>query len=48
MVNKLRINRWVLLKGKEKLFGFFVGKAMQASGGKANTQFINELLKKKL
>jgi aspartyl-tRNA(Asn)/glutamyl-tRNA(Gln) amidotransferase subunit B len=35
-------------QGKEKLFGFFVGQAMKASGGKANPQLINELLKKKL
>jgi aspartyl-tRNA(Asn)/glutamyl-tRNA(Gln) amidotransferase subunit B len=34
--------------GKEKLFGFFVGKAMKASGGKLNPQQLNELLKKKL
>ena len=34
--------------GKEKLFGFFVGQAMKASGGKANPQLINEMLKKKL
>jgi aspartyl-tRNA(Asn)/glutamyl-tRNA(Gln) amidotransferase subunit B len=35
-------------QGKEKLFGFFVGQAMKASGGKANPQLINEILKKKL
>jgi aspartyl-tRNA(Asn)/glutamyl-tRNA(Gln) amidotransferase subunit B len=34
--------------GKEKLFGFFVGQAMKVSGGKANPQLINEILKKKL
>ncbi len=34
--------------GKEKLFGFFVGQVMKASGGKANPQQVNELLKKKL
>jgi len=34
--------------GKDKLFGFFVGKAMQKTGGKGNTQIINELLKKYL
>ena len=34
--------------GKEKLFGFFVGQAMQASRGKANPQLVNEILKKKL
>ena len=34
--------------GKEKLFGFFVGQAMKDSGGKANPQLVNEILKKKL
>ena len=34
--------------GKEKLFGFFVGQAMKISGGKANPQLVNEILKKKL
>ncbi|WP_298725351.1 Asp-tRNA(Asn)/Glu-tRNA(Gln) amidotransferase subunit GatB [uncultured Ferrovibrio sp.] len=34
--------------GKEKLFGFFVGQTMKASGGKANPAAVNELLKKKL
>jgi len=35
-------------QGKVKLFGFFVGQAMKISGGKANPQLINEILKKKL
>ena len=34
--------------GKEKLFGFFVGQSMKISGGKANPQLLNEILKKKL
>jgi aspartyl-tRNA(Asn)/glutamyl-tRNA(Gln) amidotransferase subunit B len=34
--------------GKEKLFGFFVGQAMKASGGKMNPGQLNEMLKKKL
>lgn len=34
--------------GKEKLFGFFVGQAMKASGGKLNPKQLNDLLKKKL
>ena len=34
--------------GKEKLFGFFVGQAMKSSGGKANPQLVNDILKKKL
>ena len=34
--------------GKDKLFGFFVGQVMKATGGKANPALVNELLKKKL
>ncbi len=34
--------------GKDKLFAFFVGQVMKASGGKANPGMVNELLKKKL
>jgi len=34
--------------GQEKLFGFFVGQVMKATGGKANPAQVNELLKKKL
>lgn len=34
--------------GKDKLFGFFVGQAMKASGGKVNPEILNDLLKKKL
>ncbi len=34
--------------GKEKVFGFFVGQVMKATGGKANPQIVNELLRKKL
>jgi aspartyl-tRNA(Asn)/glutamyl-tRNA(Gln) amidotransferase subunit B len=34
--------------GKDKLFGFFVGQAMKATGGRANPALLNELLKKKL
>jgi aspartyl-tRNA(Asn)/glutamyl-tRNA(Gln) amidotransferase subunit B len=36
------------LDGKDKLIGFFVGKVMQASQGKANPGMVNQLLKKKL
>ena len=36
------------LKGKEKLFGFFVGEVMKETKGKANPKLVNELLKKKL
>jgi len=35
-------------KGKEKLFGFFVGEVMKETKGKANPKLLNELLKKKL
>jgi aspartyl-tRNA(Asn)/glutamyl-tRNA(Gln) amidotransferase subunit B len=34
--------------GKDKLFGFFVGQVMKATGGKANPAQLNELLRKKL
>jgi aspartyl-tRNA(Asn)/glutamyl-tRNA(Gln) amidotransferase subunit B len=34
--------------GKDKLFGFFVGQVMKATGGKANPAQLNELLKQKL
>ena len=34
--------------GKDKLFGFFVGQAMKATGGKANPALLNDLLKAKL
>jgi len=35
-------------KGKEKLFGFFVGEVMKETKGKANPKLVNELLKEKL
>jgi aspartyl-tRNA(Asn)/glutamyl-tRNA(Gln) amidotransferase subunit B len=35
-------------KANEKLVGWFVGQIMKASGGKANPQTVNELLKRKL
>jgi aspartyl-tRNA(Asn)/glutamyl-tRNA(Gln) amidotransferase subunit B len=31
-----------------KLLGWFVGQVMKASGGKANPQAVNDLLKRKL
>ena len=34
--------------GKDKLFGFFVGQVMKATGGKANPALLNDLLKAKL
>jgi aspartyl-tRNA(Asn)/glutamyl-tRNA(Gln) amidotransferase subunit B len=34
--------------GKDKLFGFFVGQVMKATGGKANPAQVNELLKRLL
>jgi aspartyl-tRNA(Asn)/glutamyl-tRNA(Gln) amidotransferase subunit B len=34
--------------GKDKLFGFFVGQVMKATGGKANPGQVNDLLKQKL
>jgi aspartyl-tRNA(Asn)/glutamyl-tRNA(Gln) amidotransferase subunit B len=34
--------------GKDKLFGFFVGQVIKATGGKANPAVVNDLLKKAL
>jgi len=34
--------------GKDKLFGFFVGQVLKASGGKANPAMVNDILKQKL
>ncbi len=34
--------------GKDKLFGFFVGQTMKATGGKANPALVNEIVKQKL
>jgi aspartyl-tRNA(Asn)/glutamyl-tRNA(Gln) amidotransferase subunit B len=34
--------------GKDKLFGFFVGQVMKATGGKANPGLLNDLLRQKL
>lgn len=36
------------LSGKDKLFGFFVGQVMKETGGKANPQGVNKLLKEML
>jgi len=34
--------------GKDKLFGFFVGQVMKASGGQANPGMVNDILRQKL
>jgi len=34
--------------GNQKLFGFFVGQVLKATGGKANPKVVNELVSKKL
>ncbi len=34
--------------GNDKLIGWFVGQVMKATGGKANPQVVNEILRKKL
>lgn len=36
------------LEGKERLFGFFVGEVMKMTGGKANRELVNRILKVKL
>ena len=40
--------RWNRRRANPKLVGWFVGQAMKASGGKANPQAVNDLLKRKL
>ncbi|RLA91707.1 MAG: Asp-tRNA(Asn)/Glu-tRNA(Gln) amidotransferase GatCAB subunit B [Deltaproteobacteria bacterium] len=35
-------------KGKEKLFGFFIGQVMKRTKNRANPKLVNEILKKKL
>jgi len=44
--NKEKVDQYKL--GKDKLFGFFVGQVMKISGGTANPQLVNDILKKKL
>ena len=34
--------------GNEKVIGWFVGQVMRATGGKANPQTVNEILRRKL
>jgi len=34
--------------GQQKVFGYFVGQVMKATGGKANPQQVNEILRKRL
>jgi aspartyl-tRNA(Asn)/glutamyl-tRNA(Gln) amidotransferase subunit B len=36
------------VKAKPNLLGWFVGQVMKETGGKANPEAVNELLKKKL
>jgi len=35
-------------QGKNKLFGFFVGKVLAASGGRADPQLTNDIVKRLL
>ena len=48
IINENRDKAIEYKQGKEKLFGFFVGQVMKNSGGKANPQMVNEILKAKL
>lgn len=34
--------------GKQQVLGFFVGRVMKATGGRANPQLVNELLRRTL
>jgi aspartyl-tRNA(Asn)/glutamyl-tRNA(Gln) amidotransferase subunit B len=44
--NKDKVSQYK--SGKDKLFSFFVGQVMKVSGGTANPQLVNDILKKKL
>ena len=44
--NKDKVSQYK--SGKDKLFGFFVGQVMKISGGTANPQLVNNILKNKL
>ncbi|MBW7996870.1 MAG: Asp-tRNA(Asn)/Glu-tRNA(Gln) amidotransferase subunit GatB [Candidatus Glassbacteria bacterium] len=44
--NQLQVEQYK--SGKDKVFGFFVGRVMKATRGKANPQVVNELLKEEL
>ena len=44
--NKEKVDQYK--SGKDKLFGFFVGQVMKVSGGTANPQLVNDILKKRL
>jgi glutaminyl-tRNA synthetase len=35
-------------EGNKKLFGFYVGQVLKATGGKANPKVVNELVTKQL
>src|SRR6056300_513801 len=48
IINENRDKAVEYKQGKEKLFGLFVGQVMKSSGGKANPQMVNEILKAKL
>ncbi len=52
IINKVMIDNIVQLEqyraGKKQLFGFFIGQVMKVSGGKANPERVNALLKTKL
>jgi aspartyl-tRNA(Asn)/glutamyl-tRNA(Gln) amidotransferase subunit B len=48
VLDREKDNLAAYLSGKDKLFAFFVGQVMKESKGKANPQFIQELLEKSL
>ena len=45
---KSNLDKAAEAKAKPKALGWFVGEVMKVTGGKANPQVVNELLKKKL
>ena len=48
IINKFPSQTAEYRSGKEKLFGFFIGQIMKESGGKANPDLVNKILKEKL
>jgi aspartyl-tRNA(Asn)/glutamyl-tRNA(Gln) amidotransferase subunit B len=44
--NPVEVEKWI--SGKDRVFGFLIGRVMKAAKGKANPEQVNHLLKKKL
>ena len=48
LMSRLHPKQVEQVKTKPKTLGWFVGQVMQATGGKANPQAVNEVLRQKL